>query len=73
MNCPVCKSDDYIRFVFVDRHVSIQNAKAANDSQITTENPSDNHFVYMCEDLHFFGEDEKEIVRDVARTSLIKK
>lgn len=53
MKCPKCNSEDYIQFVFV--HHTDENGI------FKTENPSDEHFLYMCPSRHIYNENQLEL------------
>ncbi len=52
MKCPICGSEDYVQFVFV-LHVS-------ESGLLSKDNPSDDHWLYMCPDRHIYNEDMSE-------------
>ncbi len=54
MICPVCNSKDNCKFVFVE-HV---NTKGHHSK----DNPSDFHYLYLCDNLHVFDQDGKSVV-----------
>lgn len=48
MICPICEAEDYIQYVFT---LSVENDIVGYD------NPSDEHFLYRCNNNHVYTED----------------
>ena len=51
--CPVCKRNDSIKFVFVEHELR---------GNTSSENPSDETYVFMCPFRHIFDAEGKQIV-----------
>lgn len=60
MNCPYCKSNDYIQFVFVLHKYT--------DDIISSNNPSDHHWIYLCDKGHIYSEDQKQVWKEIDNT-----
>jgi hypothetical protein len=52
ISCPECKTVDCCQYVFV-QHIT-QNEWDINVVDVSSENPSDEHFLYVCPKGHIF-------------------
>lgn len=58
--CPICKSEEYMKFVFVLYH---QNGDTSPEQeQIENENPTDYHFLFMCPIGHIYDDENNQII-----------
>lgn len=57
--CPTCKTNDFIEFVFYCHH---------ERGEKKSENPSDNHWIFLCKDGHFFDNAMEKLPRHILYT-----